>query len=82
MPTDPRLENSSLLMLAAFRLQQRRQQQVPDWRYTEGLASLLAASKAMPQRDPWDLPALDERSGLGRLLEEARQWQHGGDDGA
>lgn len=82
MPIDPRLENVSFLTLAAYRLQQRRQHQVPDWRHTAGLASLLEEARHLPQRSPWDLSALDERSGLGRLLAEARQWQQEVDDGA
>ena len=40
MPTDPRLQNIALLTLAAYRLQQRLQHQVPYWRHSEGLASL------------------------------------------
>ena len=51
------------------------------WQHTEGLSALLAAAKALPQRDPWDMPSVeDDRSGLAKLLQEARQWEetHGG----
>jgi hypothetical protein len=75
MATDPRLGNALLLALAAFRLQQRRQRQVPDWRYTTGLSSLLQATKTLPERSPWSLPDLDTTRGLGKLLAEARQWE-------
>jgi hypothetical protein len=82
MRLDSRLTHTGLLTLAAYRLQQRRQHQVPDWRHSEGLASLLAASRALPRRSPWDLPDLDIRSGLGRLLAEARAWQQEVEGGA
>jgi hypothetical protein len=75
MSADPRLQNVQLLTLAAFRIQQRRQHQVPDWRYTEGISSLLAAAKALPQRGPWELPDLEASGSMGRLLAEARQWE-------
>jgi hypothetical protein len=75
MGLDARLQNTALLALAAFRLQQRRQHSVPDWRYTEGISALLAAAKALPRRDPWDLPSVEEPTGLARLLEEARRWE-------
>jgi hypothetical protein len=52
MATDPRLGNASLLALAAFRLQQRRQHQVPDWRYTEGISSLLASGPVLATQRP------------------------------
>jgi hypothetical protein len=84
MPTDPRLDNIALLTLAAYRLQQRRQVVPrPDWRYSEGLSSLLEAAQALPERDPWDLPSAPNGGSMGRLLEEARQWRRkGGEDGA
>jgi hypothetical protein len=72
---DPRLASVPLLTLAAFRVQQRRQSQPPDWRYSVGISSLLAAAKALPQRDPWDLPDLEAHDGMARLLKEAREWQ-------
>jgi hypothetical protein len=72
MATDPRLGNTSLLALAAFRIQQRRQQAVPDWRYTEGLAALLAAARSLPTRAPFALPSVEECDGMERLLAEAR----------
>ena len=56
MATDPRLQHVALLALAAYRLQQRRQRAVPDWRYSEGLASLLEAARHLPPRDPVELP--------------------------
>ena len=76
MPIDARLENAALLTLAAWRLQQRRQAartQPPDWRYTEGLASLLEAARALPKRDPWALPDLQDSGGLAGLLADARR---------
>jgi hypothetical protein len=82
MATDPRLGNASLLALAAFRLQQRRQHQVPDWRYTEGISSLLAAARSLPRRDPWDLSGVDTTTGMGKLLAEACTWQKGVEGGA
>jgi hypothetical protein len=75
MTSDPRLQSVPLLALAAYRVQQRRQRQVPDWRYTEGISALLEAAKALPQRGPWELPDLEECSGMARLLAEARQWE-------
>jgi hypothetical protein len=72
MPSDPRLENVQLLTLAAFRLQQRRQHQVPDWRSSVGLASLLDAARSLPARAPFALASLEECTGLERLLAEAR----------
>lgn len=75
MTTDPRLQNVALLTLAAFRIQQRRLTVPrPHWSTTEGLASLLDAAKALPTRSPWDLPDVDDRSALGRMLAEARRW--------
>ena len=82
MTIDPRLTNVPLLMLAAFRVQQRRQRQVPDWRCTEGISSLLAAARSLPPGGPWDLPDLESTEGLGRLLAEARQCQKEHTDGA
>ncbi len=35
-----------------------------------------------PQREPWDLPDLEPRDGLARLLAEARQWHKEDADGA
>jgi hypothetical protein len=75
MPIDPRLRDVQLLTLAAYRLQQRRQQQVPDWRQAEGLAALLDAARHLPRREPFDLPAVEECTGMARLLAEARQWE-------
>jgi hypothetical protein len=73
MTTDPRLRDTSLLTLAAFRIRHRRQHQVPDWRSSEGLSSLLDAARSLPRRDdPWDLSGVDTTSGLGKLLAEAR----------
>ena len=68
--SDPRLADLALLTLAAMRARQRPQ--VPDWRNTVGLCALLDAAKALPKRDPWDLPDLDTTSGLGKMLAEAR----------
>ena len=74
MATDPRLQNTALLALAAYRLRERRQREVPDWRFTEGLSSLLDIARRLPQRDPWDLPDLEhDQSGLAGLLREARE---------
>jgi hypothetical protein len=76
MNVDPRLTSTELLALAAFRVHQRRQAartQPPDWRYTEGLASLLEAARALPQRGPWDLPSVEESGGLAGLLADARR---------
>ena len=58
----------------------------PDqaWQQTQGLHALLQAAKALPPREPWDLPDLDPepQTGLGKLLVEARRslaaQQHGG----
>jgi hypothetical protein len=81
MPIDPRLENTALLTLAAYRLQQRRlTPQPPDWRNTEGLAALLAAAKHLPRCAPWELPDLAACTGMERLLAEARL--KGADHGA
>ena len=82
MTTDPRLQDVSLLTLAAMRAAQRRRTQ--DWQHTEGLHALLesARQQALPRRSPWDLPDLDPCDGLARLLEEARQRQGEGQDGA
>jgi hypothetical protein len=73
MPVDPRLTNVQLLTLAAYRLQQRLKHQVPDWRHTVGISSLLEAARSLPRRGPWDLEGVDTASGLGKLLAEARQ---------
>jgi hypothetical protein len=75
MSTDPRLTNTALLTLAAYRLQQRRQHAVPDWRYTEGISSLLEAARRLPRREPWDLPSVEDGGGLAKLLKEARAWE-------
>ena len=75
MRNDPRLASVELLTLAAYRIQQRRQRAVPDWRYTEGLSALLDAARHLPKREPFALPDLEECSGMARLLAEARQWQ-------
>jgi hypothetical protein len=75
MPIDSRLTDVSLLTLAAFRVQRRRQRAVPDWRQSVGLSSLLAAARSLPQRGPWELPALEAGGSMGQLLKEARQWQ-------
>jgi hypothetical protein len=64
-----------LLTLAAYRLQQRQQHQVPDWRYTTGISALLEAARSLPKREPFALPDLEECTGLARLLAEARQWE-------
>jgi hypothetical protein len=67
--TDPRLTDISLLCLAAKRAQARREaRDASDWERTTGLASLLEASRHLPTVEPWDLPELDHRGGLGRLL--------------
>ena len=39
MTSDPRLLSVELLTLAAFRVQQRRQRQPPDWRSSVGLSA-------------------------------------------
>jgi hypothetical protein len=70
MSSDSRLADPVLLALAARRCQARRQ--APDWQTSVGLASLLAAAKALPRRDPWALPDLGECDGLAGLLAEAR----------
>ena len=75
MPTDPRLLSTEFLAIAAYRLQQRRQAArtaPPDWRYSEGLASLLEAARHLPQRGPFELPDLQDCDGLARLLHDAR----------
>jgi hypothetical protein len=82
MTSDPRLQSVPLLALAPYRVQQRRQHQVPDWRYTEGLAALLDAARSLPRREPFSLPDVEECDGLARLLKEAREWQKGHDRGA
>jgi hypothetical protein len=75
MPVDPRLRDVQLLVLAAYRLQQRRQHQAPRWQDTEGLCALLEASRRLPHREPFALPDLDECTGMAKLLKEARQWE-------
>jgi hypothetical protein len=80
MTPDPRLQDTKLLALAAFRLQQRRQHQVTDWRYTEGISALLDAARSLPKREPFSLPAAEECDGMARLLAEARL--KGGEHGA
>ena len=84
MTCDPRLTDVSLLTLAAMRARHRRGSSSMDWRHTEGLCALLEAARqqALPQQGPWELPNLEEHSGLARLLEEARQRQEGGRHGA
>jgi hypothetical protein len=80
---DPRLANPTLLALAAQRVLARQEQPPPPphWSQTEGLSALLAAAKHLPKPEPFSLPAVDECTGLARLLAEARQWQKGGDRG-
>jgi hypothetical protein len=73
MSADPRLADLTVLLLAAKRCQAR--QQVPSWQHAEGISSLLAAAKALPQRGPWELPDLEAAGSMGRLLAEARQWE-------
>jgi hypothetical protein len=73
IPHDARLANVEFLILAAKRRLATRQ--IPDWRVSVGISSLLAAAKALPRRDPWSMPALDTTSGMGKLLAEARAWQ-------
>jgi hypothetical protein len=80
MNTDVRLTNPLLLALAAKRCQAR--QQTPDWRQSEGISALLAAARSLPKREPFSLPAVEECTGLARLLAEARTWQQGGEHGA
>ena len=78
MSTDPRLQNTALLTLAAWRIQQRHQAArtaPPDWRYSEGLAALLEAARHLPRREPWALPSMEDDSGLAGLLREARARQ-------
>jgi hypothetical protein len=75
---DARLADLTVLVLAAKRCQAR--QQVPDWRASEGLASLLDVARRLPQREPFALPDLEECTGMERLLAEARQ--KGGPHGA
>jgi hypothetical protein len=76
MPSDPRLQDIQLLTLAAYRLQQRQQRAVPDWRYSVGMSALLEAARHLPRRGPWELPDVEsDDTGLGRLLREARQWE-------
>jgi hypothetical protein len=84
MTTDPRLQNVSLLTLAAMRVQHRLASQPPDWQHTEGLCALLEAARqqAVPPRDPWARPPVEACTGLARLLAEARQWQGEGRHGA
>jgi hypothetical protein len=82
MPADPRLRDIQLLTLAAYRLQQRRlTPQPPHWEATEGLAALLAVARRLPQRAPFDLPAVEECTGMAKLLAAARasekEHQHG-----
>ena len=81
MTIDPRLQSVELLMLAAFRLRARRQHQAPDWRSTVGMSALLEAARAVPKRDPWDMPPVAEHDGLAGLLAEARQWKKDHADG-
>lgn len=78
MITDPLLQNEAFLRLAAYRRQQRRQRQGPDWRYIDGLSARLmeAQDQGLPQRDPWDLPGVyEDAPGFGGLLWECRQAQ-------
>jgi hypothetical protein len=73
MPLDPRLADVTLLVLAAKR---RRATRPPvDWRHTEGLFALLQAARALPPPGPWALPDLDDETGMGKLLREARARQ-------
>ena len=80
MMADPRLQSVSLLTLAAMRARRRRQ--MPDWRQSTGLASLLLAARSLPRRDPWSLPSVEDGSGLAGMLAEARQRQKERDHGA
>lgn len=65
---DPRLADMTVLVLAAKRCQAARQ--APDWRQTEGLASLLAIARRQGRQAlPEDL---EDDSGLAGLLREAR----------
>jgi hypothetical protein len=82
MPMDPRLSNDTLLLLAAKRLAFKREADAAShWEHTTGLASLLEASRRLPQREPWSVDGLARRSGLGQLLAEARAGRKEGTDG-
>jgi hypothetical protein len=72
---DARLTDVSLLTLAAFRVRERRQRQIPDWRFSVGISQLLEAARALPRRGAWELPDLEASGSLGRLLAEARAWE-------
>jgi hypothetical protein len=73
MPLDPRLGNNLLLMLAAKRAQAKHQTDAATaWEHGAGLASLLEAARHLPPRELWDLPDLERRGSLGKLLAEAR----------
>ena len=85
MATDPRLQDVQLLAVAAYRVHQRREaarKQPPDWRFSVGISTLLEAARALPRRDPWTMPTVEDGGGLARLLQEARQWQEERDHGA
>jgi len=43
------------------------------WHHAEGLAALLEAARRLPQRDPFALPEVESRTGMGTLLKEARR---------
>jgi hypothetical protein len=74
MTTDPRLQNTALLALAAVRIRQRRLVVPrPHWEDTVGLASLLEVDKGLPRRDPWAVDGLEACGPLGRMLAEARR---------
>jgi hypothetical protein len=58
------------------RLRHLEAAQEPLWGHQEGLAALLDAARQLPRPQPWDLPALEDRTaptGLARLLAEAEQ---------
>jgi hypothetical protein len=44
------------------------------WEHTVGISALLEAARHLPKREPWDLPTVDETTGMGKLLAEARAW--------
>jgi hypothetical protein len=46
-----------------------------SWEHTCGLWSLLQAARALPPRDPWAMPDLEESGSMGELLRQARQQQ-------
>ena len=89
IPHDPRLADVVFLAVAARRAKAKRQASgglPPDWEQGVGLASLLEAGRALPQRGQGPtgthLPDLEPQGGLARMLAEARQWQQEVDGGA